>query len=281
VIRDFTLDSGEKSVIIHDDRLAKLFYYDFKGNHLRTESTRLRFQNLCKFDNKMYYYLGSADNKHLKILENYNLLEEKDKVFQKLSIPVSNPKILYSQFDQFYYSGNHLSFTVPVVKNSIYQINKKGVSLKYKLDFGEKSMNTEKLNKLEELVKKMSCIQGGIKLDVNLFTGKHFETKTKLYIRYVENGEFREVLYNKNNGSYLVYKKFKSNDRFSIGDLKPIYAIYDEDVFIGIREASDFTRYQDVVDKFNKTKELKALCKELKEQDNPVLCFYKLNNFNL
>ncbi|MFL1011685.1 6-bladed beta-propeller [Flavisericum labens] len=278
-INDFTIDSDNKNIIIHDDRLAKLFYFNFEGSFVKTVKTSFRFANLCKQNNIMYYLLGNRSNLHLPILNNKSLIKSNEGLINTYNTyDIKNEvNLKLSKFDQFYYSGNHLSFTIPVTKNFIYNIEKGEVKPTYQLNFGKKNITKLISQKLKDY---KSYYKATKDLDFNMFIGTHFETKSKLFIQYVENSKYRNLFFDKVTGNTILWERFVSDDIHTAGDIVSHYAIYEEDIFVNFKEPSVFVNTLKNINKIDfKSARVKELCKTLNKTDNPVLCFYKLKSF--
>ncbi|WP_226695365.1 6-bladed beta-propeller [Neotamlana sargassicola] len=278
-IRDFTLDSENRQVIVFDDFLAKLFYYRYDGTFVKTEKTFFRFREFSKLGSNTYYYLGSADNKHYPFLEeNFIVKQNKGKFIETA---IENPQYKFIRLEaqnQVQVSGNHLSFAIPVMDNHIYNIVGENVVPSFKLDFGDGTIKPSDLNK-----KYQTKIMDAVKEDKKcLFAGMHCETNKTLYFRYIEKGVFMNCYFNKKSGNLKIIKN-------TIPDLSsimtpvesPAYAIYDEDVFVSLIDPQLITMNKDYVnhESSNKTKKLKSLVNSVKNTDNVVLCFHKLKDF--
>lgn len=278
VIRDFTIDSSSKEIILYDDFSLKLSYFDFNGNYIKSEKTSFLFSDLCKFQNSMYYYLGGKDNRHFDFLEKEYLISENKSEIRGYDIP-KQEFLNFSLFDQFYRSGKHLSFSIPITKNYIYKIFNESVIPSYKLDFGEKNINQSIIDKLMRN-NNTDYYKATKDLNFNMYLGRHLETETKLFLEYSENSESRYALFNKNNNKVIKWKHFIPDDKFTAGILNSQYAIYKDDVFITYIEPTIFTRSLPFLDKLKfKSDRFKQLSKDLKETDNPVLCFIKFKEF--
>lgn len=276
-IRDFTIDSENKHLIIHDDSMAKLFYYDFQGNHIKTKKTSFRFFNFHHFNNSIYYFLGASDNKHSIELERYQIALEKNNELQSLYIPRLKNDLSFGLGDQFHYSGKHLSFTIPVIDTNIYSVIDDKISIAYKINFGDKAINAFIIKKLPEF---QDPIKASKDLNFIYFIGVHFETKTKLYFNYFEGGTFKDVIYNKTTDNFMVSKKFNSDDPHSLFFLNHKYAVYEDDVFISVCEPMLFTVIKKFQKKYRfKSNSIKELAATIKETDNLILVFYKYKEF--
>lgn len=276
-INDFACDKSKKQIIIHDDRTAKLLYYNYQGEFIKEKNTSFRFSNIHVSDNTIYFYLGQNSNKHIPILENYFLAAFKKDSCLGTYLPYKKNFKNYCLEDQFSGSGKHLSISSPLIDNNIYTINNGELTKEYFLDFGQKSFNE---NLIESLEKQESLLGASRNLNADLYLGNHYETQNTLYFSFYSNAKLMHAYYDKAKKKTLVWERFIPNDPYSISIMYPQNVIFDENIFIGWHEASMFSKHKEHVNKdgVKKSKEVERLCKTLKKTDNPVLCFFKIKS---
>lgn len=275
VIRDFTLDISEKKIVIYDDFLSKLFFFDFDGGYIGSREVPFIFNHLAVLGKQYIYYTGNSPNKDKVYIEDYFLLREKQDNSIELAVKNLKYDISLKAQDQFHFSGNHLSLALPVVDNTIYKITHNKTIPVYTIDFGKNVIDRELLkNKKfrEDIIQPLNDRK------LPIFSGTHLMTEKFLYFRYVENGEFTAVFYNRANGEFIKWRNFISDDQYSLFSITPTYANYNEDIFLTVLNSNTFTKGKPFINRpaLNKTKQLKILAENIQPIDNPVLFFYKV-----
>ncbi len=197
---DFCVNREEQKIVIYDDFQRKLLYYALDGTFL--EENKMGFY-LFGIDhlNGEEYVLNSfgrsnpntQDAPYRLLLQSSDGIQQKGLPYQKTEEKLSYRTCLFefTRFnDELLYSPNFLGET--------YAVNSSGLSLKYRLDFGEKSLPMSYRNmEVREFIKTFNALEGQT---YAYYFGPLFETNHHLVFNLMQEGNFYIGFYSKHSG---------------------------------------------------------------------------------
>lgn len=282
VIRDFSIDKKNKKVIIYDDIASILLYYNFDGKISKKEKFPFRFWNFYLNDNKFFFYTGLSENKHIKYVEKYNLAtRDLNSTFvEKFAIPINNKQANFVAKNHFSFNSNIPTFSLGVERNVIYDLSNDKVSAMYKIDFGKLTINKDHLDSKQF---RNSVFKETDNLGLALYDGNHLMSETYLYFNFkFKHNKYlnkNHVIYNRDSGNLLIWNKFISNDPYSLFKIYPLYLIPKENIFVSTIDPSALKQVAPrILDRkgYENQNHIKDLYYSVKENDNPILLFYKI-----
>lgn len=272
---DVAIDRFSDNIVVLDQFGKKLLYYDKNGGFLKEKPIDFYAKDLSVLeDGSCIYYQLDGVNKKLKGMDDYCLIltDEKQKV-SNCSFPYSYrdfcPKLTFGRIIDFINTNGATLFN-PYLTNDIYEIkNKDTISLKYKLDFGNRDIlhminNTTDQDYLELINSN----------DYFYFSGEFLESKQHLFFKFGNNsycfyGTQTDSLVVGNYFSQKILDKTQPRLEFST----PI-SVKDEWFVSVIWPFRISDEQKELIDKTgNPTFEV---FKNLSDLDNPILLFFKI-----
>ena len=278
-LTNMTLDKFNNKLILLDDRLHDLLYYDLDGNFLKKEKIGIRIHDLARINNEDFVLLsGHAWNIQLSDNDNFGITIgdpsgilkwrafEMDKFYKSQNIMGEN--LLFQNETGVFYSA---PFT-----NEVYHLSPEGkISLKYRflLPNGSpqlyRSINKTGIEFLKEISTKSIWYNDGSNfMETNKFV-------------------FASITIGSSNVAYFVYDKI-SKDYFVyytnngwgtgrvMGLLKPMTT--DGDNLFSVLQAYSVTSGKKANEEGRTPEgwELPEILKGVKEDDNPIIIKYNI-----
>lgn len=271
-IYNVSYDEIKKEILVYQH--PYILFYDSKGEFLKQKRVPLGFHDFTNIENG--YILKTFDsqgNEHLKSFKNYNLLiTDKDFKVKNVGLPISDIGINLSFPNCLSKQKDKVSITHRFV-DTIYSYNsKKGVLMaQYALNYKKKIPN----NFLEYPWKKF--VDAATSNDYYFFLGEYLESYThQFFIMNSYHVGKQNIIYrNKKTGEL----RGGTTANFDSGEI-PFIAFPTstyEDSFVSlhyINKKDNFQTNSSIISNEDKLK-----LKNITENDNPLLVFFKLKNF--
>jgi|GEM_PF-6356246 len=268
-ITDVLFDEQQKNFEILDRSSKKLVIYNFKGDFLKScRIENINESGLGFYKTTHYYFFdraiasfGKIDGNRIAVYDAENFKFPKSffpfpKSMKKFNFLYSHTMDLYS--DTLYF--------LPLFDNKIYRLSSEGLLPEYEIDFpGKVEINTDEMEEiddagsLEYYMSKKNQLSGYS----NLFITDEFVAfsyKSKDAILY------DHVLCSKTTGKVKQYNEILTEDNKKFRCLSKIIA-KDKDYFVAV---IDPTLYKYLPS---------SISKNLDNESNPVLLFFKLKKF--
>lgn len=261
-------------IVIYDQYLCKLFYYDINGMFEKEKFMPFIFRSFVQMDDNKYVFHGiEPDNYHLKEILNYSILET-DSNFHIKKRGLYRTKDKYIPFTrQFntFYSDHSFYYQDPLTSN-IWEVKADGVlKLAYTFDYGKRTL-PEDMKLVDESIrnwdKSSYCIPG-----------YSIITKDYVFYTYTINTCVRTVLYS-NSSSKQYGGAIRGDDVTGITmGFRLLTSM--NNTLIGCQNADqlcDKFKNASYVNKKRDNRIWVKLAQEIKPDDNPIIVFYKLKD---
>jgi hypothetical protein len=269
----------DNNVVIVDEMKNSLIKYDFKGKFLSYRKIPLEFitksgQAIKTEDNKLLLFhaisgLKMDDNMACSLID----LKELDlKYFSHAPIKLNN-YIHYFSNHPMAISDKGINLILPLC-DTVYNYYKSSFSTKYVVE------TQGKMATRDQLGSKFSIFENLIDLgNKGYFTGftNIFETTKHIFLGCAYNGiVMGYFLCDKKTkqGYYYYYHNIISNEIIPFNNIQ---CAFGDNVFVGVSQPEDLLR-EDWNVPGETGVEFKKLLSSLREDDNPVLFFYKLKD---
>ena len=258
---DFCLDTVKRQIILLCDRPYKFIRFDFNGNPIKEYSINELFLNIAIDDN--WIYCNRPDEINRTKNDHYEFVFL-DMGFNVLSNSIPTRKITNTVF----YRGNCLSSSKSVYytrrfENAIYQVERNTISQKYIIDFAKYSMPAYLIEKnaieFSKIVRDREYVYSILNV---LETDHHLLFGTNLGI----------FVYHKSNKKMKGYKSvFNTKIKMGTNSFLPVGC--SDNWLVTFIKPEILTM---IKEKGSDNREALNLAKDVDEEDNPILCFYKL-----
>jgi hypothetical protein len=272
---DIAYDAASNELIAYQHSF--LLFFTPTGQFIRQMRLPLGFYNFTVIPGGyVFKTLDRQGNGHLGQLEDYTLLiTDKNFKMKSVAMPVLSNVVNYGGYD-YLYKNNHTINVTQKFTDTIYQyiseVNHNQLKAKYTLDYSKKKLPQQ-------------YTQGSIKQfdnatsqnDYYYYIGEYLETESQnaFFLRndYVK---LKTVIYRDKKSGNLTGG---TTADFNMNEIPPIgfpVSVYD-DYFINIHlpnENDSFLSNSSIISNEDKQK-----IKDLLEDDNPILVFFKLKNF--
>jgi hypothetical protein len=275
-LKDIDFDKKNQELVVYHYKI--LSFYTPKGEYKRRE--RIPF-NAFNFsitpDGYLFRAENGVDNTHLGYSETYQLLTTDENFkLESVGIPyIYSKELRYGRQDYIQTTDKNINFTVNF-NDTVYQyVNNKEIKAKYRLDYGSKSFP-------ESLLKKLSSkdfFQTAKNNDYYYFMGDYIESDNhdvfQLENRYIKMGTL--IFRDKKSGHILAGTTL---NYFQIAPVIKIPKASKDSLFISWFQPHDMDKFKSFLPESKMvTPEDKIKLEQLREDDNPVLMFYKLKSF--
>lgn len=275
-LKDIDFDKKNRELVVYHWKI--LSFYTPEGEYKRRE--RIPF-NAFNFSITPEGYLFRAengvDNTHLGYSENYELLMT-DKNFKLKSVGIPylySKELYYGRQDYIQATDQSINFAFNF-NDTVYQyVNNKEIKAKYRLDFSSKRFP-------ENLLKRLSTtdfFQSAKSNDCYYFMGDYIENDNHEFFQleneYIKRGT--SIFRDKKSGNILVGTTL---NYFQIAPVIKTPKASKDSLFISYFQPQDIDKFKSLLPECRMlTPEDKIKLEQLKEDDNPVLIFYKLKSF--
>lgn len=276
---DVSLNKAKKELSVLDLKGRKIINYNYSGTHLNTSAMKFLFTQFEYSNDTMVCNIYKSFNvaipsiygyKVIKTDQNFNVLFKALPYNINSSNSFTTEKPLRKFGDSIYYNDPY--------KNKIYKINSNNICEKFKIDFNEngwnENINFEELNdsEIKDLFEHYSYFNGNFVASSNyLVLNVNKKNKSSTVYYSIKTGEmkFGNSYRNPKNRFQLIWFKkpqwINYDDKF-ITSIEPFYLMHHMEY---IKNDSSLIL----------TKNEQEILNDLKEEDNPILAIYELNNF--
>jgi hypothetical protein len=271
----------ENEVIVYDQFKSDLKYYDLDGHLKHRKKLPFLFLKLALFSSNHYVFQAvDADNDHLQSIVNYSIFES-DSTFVLNKRGFYRPKNLYvSLMDNNFYQKKDKILYHPTYNDTIYSISQDNhINIEYVFNFQGKKILPIKYQ-LQENRRESIKIQDTD--EYVFFSGSFVPTKNYLYFQYsIKHAVYQGIYSNKTNK--LIVGHNLVNDMNAFFQFSNILTSTEDDVLVGYTQTEgiedNFKRLprEEWVNAFGEDfiKEIEVI----KDEDNPILLFFKLKDF--
>jgi len=212
---DINVHSDE--ILVYDNFKNNIMTYDLSGkyrNTIKLKNTINAFSVLGSNEIALYFnYYGDEEIRYLP-RHNLHIINTKGKILYKEFDRENSNIPNYEGLKSFSRFTNSVLFS-PSFDNNIYKISNDNVSVKYKLDFGEKNLKKDFLNNIVSTTKNKMEVSEKIK-NSNLinFTGL-YETENYLVFRITYKKNILNIFYSKRTRNFKLSKIY-INDMYGL-----------------------------------------------------------------
>ncbi len=267
---NFSIDKQGKKILVFDDRLKRITYFNRNGSFYKDIKIPFITREICVLDsNTIICNNRKAQNKGNKLGVYCHFLTQISSHGELISnLHPYNEDVLglrYRDNTDFYSSNNNVLYHNSL-GDTIYRVQKKVITPKYVIDFGNKSLpeGFDRNIDFREFKEKYK----GVDKNYAMFLGKFYEFKNKLYFQIKYKDRPIDCIYYQANNS-VVYGNLTSQD-FNKGVycFNPI-GVYDECII------SSFDPGRLLMLDIKNNNSLRIIKEKTKISDNPILTFYK------
>lgn len=274
------IDKKNQEILISNAAIRKILRYTLDGKFIGEINPNIGNLDFKILDNGTIALLGgNQKNEHLGKVANriIYIIDKSGKIISYgpiASSDYSNIQMMLGSNSMVNNNGISYSYNF---SDTIYSLNKDEIKAQYRINFENWGIDREKLR--SKNYKEFSDVVFNKSKIVGSFQGFHLQTKDYLYFSYNCGNTWFPCFYNKNQ-SKTILGKITSDSCYYTG---PFIAAND-DYFIAAAEAARIIEFEKICAKnkfLSKTHKvlLKCLKNEsglkLKDDDNPVLFFYK------
>lgn len=276
---DVSLKKGKREVSVLDLRGRKLINYDYDGAHINSLPMKFLFNQLVYIGDTIVCNIYKSYNAAMPSIYGYKVVkinQNFDVLSKALPYQVNNTNSFTTKSPLRKF-GNSVFFNDPY-RNKIYKITPRNTYVEFEIDFNKNGWNQdlkfENLNDAEinDLFESYSYFNGEFVASTNYLVFNVYRKNRSGTIYYSRNT--RIIKYGNS------YKNPKS--RFQLVCFsEPKWLNYD-DSFISSIEPFHLIQYMEYIKEENGsilTKKQQAILDNVKEEDNPILAIYELNDF--
>lgn len=144
------IDPYKDQILMYDNLKKCILSYDLDGNYLQSINLEFRIDAFdVIFPDKIALYYNYYGNENIRMLPKHNIhvVNERGKVIKKYFNRENSIKPNHSGINHFSHQNNKLLFNASF-DNNILEYTENGFLIKYKIDFGEKGLNEDRLKKM-------------------------------------------------------------------------------------------------------------------------------------
>jgi len=276
---DVSLNKGKREVSVLDLRGRKVINYDYDGNHINSLPMKFLFNQMEYIGDTIVCNIYKSYNTSMPSIYGYKIVKT-NKKFDVLSkaIPyqVNNTNSFTTERPLRKF-GNSIFFNDPY-RNKIYKISPRNTYIEFIMDFNKSGWNQDL--KFEEL---NDAEINDLFESYSYFNGEFVASTRYLVFNIYKKNKSGTIYYSQKTG-IIKYGNSYTNpkNRFQLVCFSvPKWLNYD-DRFISAIEPFHLIQYMEYIKEeagSNLTKVQQAILNNLKEEDNPILVIYELNDF--
>lgn len=274
---DFLLDPAGRKIIVLDQNLSKLSFFDFDGTFLR--DLRLGFAP--------FFIAGVNENTYACYL-GYLPFREQNQIIKSNLVLIDTLGIVKGKFFFYetgkdplryypqttFYSSPAGTVFIPPLENSVYLVTSSGVSLSYTIDLGIESLPNDYIRSMKpqhELVDGLRAYRHSVY--------NFFETSSWIYFSFFDKKEVASCFYSKVSGEAKAASAIADN--IDGGYFAMPTGRWGEEL-VGVLESVYLTKLkQEEADKkiLKRGQKLEKILEGIDDVSNPLLVFYRLKEF--
>jgi len=274
-IRDFTIDTAKKQVVLLDLKGRKINFYDYTGRYLTSSKIPFLFSEFaCINTNAFAFSTAAANNSHNKKIKNNSLIIGKiNGEVKRVLFPFQTWELSFSYFNQQHLrSFGNKTFYYPRYSNKIYQLSADSLKLIYNIDLEKNGIPEDKMDHItdqnfRELTKTYTVFDGNY---VDLAEGACFTINTP-------EGNFN-LFYSKKSGN-IKYSKAYLIDNPLFNFIGSPVTSYRDKFMVSTVKAHHILQQKNILLKDGGKQLVKALFSGLTEDSNPVIFLYRFKSF--
>jgi hypothetical protein len=271
---DMAYDWDNKELVAYQHPF--LLFFTPSGDFIRQERLPFGFHSFVAIpDGYVFKTLGRAGNEHLEVLEDYTLLVT-DKKFKLKSVamPTFPNDVNYGWYYYLHNNDNTIKITQRFT-DTIYQYAgiTDGLKAKYAMDYSKKKLPERYLQGSFDEFERATCQD-----DYYYYLGEYFDTKFHhAFILMNDYTRLRTIIYRNKKSGNLQGGTYGICDGVNGMPSMRLPVAVSGEYFLSLHfpneNESSLSNSSIVLE------EDKKKIKNLKEDDNPVLVFFKLKNF--
>ena len=277
-----TIDEKNDRLVLFDSMKQKLMYFTLDGDYIKNSDINIDFcgqMEILPSGNMVAAVSKSNMNVHLGELDDYRILQS-DSLgnIVKAGFKRDDNKKLMIIYESMFRSGKDIVYHPPFL-NALYTIGDDAISERYVVEYKdyppidqEELLELPNLNRMREFEQKT----------VFLFGSALAETPSHLYFSTMAKHRFFYTIYDKRAKKQLSFR----NIRFRSGLIMAPAPMYSYgDYFIGQATAEQIIAMREFLKREGRPippqyQQYQELFNNIREDDNPVLVFFKLKDFS-
>ena len=273
-----TIDEKNDRLVLFDQRKKKLMHFTLDGDYVKTTNLSFDFSGQMEYlpsGNMMAATNKSFRNVHLGKLDDYRVLES-DSLgnIVKAGFKRDDNKNLMVMYERLFKSGNDIVYYSSFI-NKLYTIKNDTIAERFVMEY--KDYQPADLKEFQE-IPNMSRMYKYMKRNAYVAPGALAENTTHLYFA-TEGKDHFYTIYDKRAKKQLSFRNYSFNLRLIMAPA-PMYSY--GDYFIGQATAEQIIAMREFMKKEGRPvpPQYQELFNNIREDDNPVLVFFKLKDFS-
>ncbi len=271
---DFSIDKNNGTIVVYEDHSQRLFYYTLEGKFLEEKNLDFLLYGLASLEDgtSILHSFGRSNPNYQGTSFRLIQINESGEIERKgLPYPpaIENLAFIPSRFELSTF-GEEVIYS-PSFQGKIYSVNSSSISLKYQIDFGQRSLPKDYVEMDSKSFVKQFWTKG--KTEHVVFTGAVYETESLLFFYLGIGASFKSAIYSKASGT-INYGDLEDDLPHSL-ETQMIYGTYEDQYLIGGADSYFLTQGRPKYSN-SKSTEIVQLLEDLSPTDNPVLSIYKL-----
>ncbi len=213
----FHIDPISEEILIYDRFKNEIISYNINGNFKNTQKLKNRIDAFSTINSEylaLYFnYYGNEDIKNLP-KHNLHIINRKGKV-QFESFNRSDSKIPNIEYSNSFFCNEEDVLFNPSFENRIFAIDSNRISVKYRFDFGSKSISNEFLESIVKSEKSKKDVYEKIENSEKVYIHSFLETNNYLVLTVSIKKVLCNIFYSKITG-VLKYANVYLNDMYGI-----------------------------------------------------------------
>ncbi len=213
----FHIDPISEEILIYDRFKNEIISYDIIGNFNNTQKLKNRIEAFSTINSEFFAlffnYYGSED---IKVLPKHNLhIINKNGKVQFKSFNRSNSKIPSIEYSNSFFNNENDVLFNPSFENRIFVIDSNRISVKYRFDFGAKTISNEFIESIVKSEKSKKDVYEKIENSDKAYIHNFLETSNYLVLTVSIKKVLCNIYYSKITG-VLKYANIYLNDMYGI-----------------------------------------------------------------
>ncbi len=211
-LSDFFVDEKDESILVYDSKSKKIIKYNSEGEFLNEIQTDLDGYSFTKLDDNYAVYIGSAyynEDSNCRL----NILNSKGGIISKhIPIKDNEAKFLHlGDLTNFKKFNNSTSFLYSF-NDTIYDLNDKGITPKFFVDFGKDKLPEKYLEKTYNDIREFleSCKKTRFAYRIIGF----FETSNAIVFSFMHRYDIIHVYYSKSTKNKFIVNELINDFNF-------------------------------------------------------------------
>lgn len=267
---DFFIDTLQHTISIYDANMRNLHYYDWQGKYSRTYNFHGFWPFACCPLDSQVYALDFTKRARRTNRFHLQLVSEQNEALFKFRPLESDYEYANNNHIAFYHGMDRI-FYVPVRCDTIFEVSANGISeTGYCIDFGTYTLPQKFLNRIRKDKQAFQLLNSKYCYNIQNIV----ETSDLLCFQYNFGNMRKVILYNKKNqGMYNRPPMFCPIVKANYGEY--LVGLDDSRGIIELLKRNTPEALNVMSELFGEKNW--SILKSMEENDNPAVCFYKLN----